>query len=275
MRWCAERGLAGGRINKVMEAIRVAAVDAFKREDIARNPFAHIEKATDIRREKGVLSRDEILRLIAHTNDDPRGHLGILLALLCGMRLGEVRGLLWGDIGEDGIINIIHNYINEDGMKSPKCESIRQVPYPEALRSALGKVRNVTPSIGSGDFVFSSLDAKGKPLVEGFFGKALKRELAAIGIPGKWQGKDTVPEGYVNEQERRNLTFHGLRHTFITHGRLAGISDLEIQALAGHKSGAMMAHYSHAKQVIDFSRTIEKLEASISADPKETMQHDE
>jgi integrase len=43
----------------------------------------------------------------------------------------------------------------------------------------------------------------------------------------------------------RHLTYHGLRHTYITLGRMAGINDLEIQALAGHKSGRMMERYSH------------------------------
>jgi integrase len=117
--------------------------------------------------------------------------------------------------------------------------------------------------------VFPSLDAEGKPLCRGFFEKAYKRELESIGVPGKWKGAEVAPEGYVNEQEKRNLTFHGLRHTFVTHGRLAGISDLEIQALAGHKSSAMTAHYSHAKQVIDFNQTREKLEAAIR--PQEAM----
>jgi integrase len=67
----------------------------------------------------------------------------------------------------------------------------------------------------------------------------------------------------VNEQKRRNLTFHGLRHTFITLGRLAGITDLEIQALAGHRSGAMMENYSHAAQVLDFAAAREKLEKAV------------
>jgi integrase len=271
MRWCAERGLSGGRINKVMEAIRGAVVDAFKREEIARNPFAHIEKATDIRREKGVLSKDEIQRLIGYSDDDPRGHLGILLALLCSMRLGEVRGLLWGDIGEDGLIHIAHNFIDEDGIKDPKCESARAVPCPEMVRRALNTVRKISANSDPANFVFPSIDAPGKPLCRGFFEKALKRELSAIGIPGKWRGAEIATEGYVNEQEKRNLTFHGLRHTFVTHGRLAGISDLEIQALAGHKSGAMMAHYSHAKQVIDYAEACEKLEAAISVKQEEAV----
>jgi hypothetical protein len=44
---------------------------------------------------------------------------------------------------------------------------------------------------------------------------------------------------------------------------LAGISDIEIQALARHKSGAMMERYSHAAQALDFAATREKLEKAI------------
>jgi integrase len=97
-----------------------------------------------------------------------------------------------------------------------------------------------------------------------FFRYVIGKELAAIGIPGIWKGKDATPADYVNEQKRRNLTFHGLRHTFITLGRLAGITDFEIQALAGHKSGAMMERYSHAAQVLDFSSAKEKLEMAVT-----------
>ncbi|GHU97201.1 hypothetical protein FACS189483_02440 [Spirochaetia bacterium] len=38
-----------------------------------------------------------------------------------------------------------------------------------------------------------------------------------------------------------------------------GIDDLTIQTLAGHKSGAMMSHYTHAAQAIDFTTAREKL----------------
>ena len=69
----------------------------------------------------------------------------------------------------------------------------------------------------------------------------------------------------MNEQGRRNLTFHGLRHTFITLGRLAGITDIEIRALARHKSVAMMERYSHAAQVLDFAAAREKLERAVGA----------
>ena len=62
------------------------------------------------------------------------------------------------------------------------------------------------------------------------------------------------------EKKNRNLSLHGLRHTFITHARSAGLPDLHVQALAGHKSAAMMDRYSHASQVIDFEAARKKLE---------------
>jgi hypothetical protein len=44
---------------------------------------------------------------------------------------------------------------------------------------------------------------------------------------------------------------------------LAGFSDIEIQTLAGHRSGAMMERYSHGSQVLDFQAAREKLEKAI------------
>jgi integrase len=92
-------------------------------------------------------------------------------------------------------------------------------------------------------------------------------ELSLIGIPGKWPRwkKEKQPEGYVNEQKRRNITFHSLRHTYITLSRLAGIIDVEIQALAGHKDGRMMNNYTHTGQVLDFTVAREKLERAINS----------
>lgn len=118
--------------------------------------------------------------------------------------------------------------------------------------------------------------SSGKPYSKNFFAKILEKELEAIGIPGKWRPtlhkgrkltaeEKNPPAGYVNEQERRNLTFHSLRHTFVTLGRIAGLSLLEIQTLARHKSGAMTERYTHAGQVLDFASAKEKLEKAIGA----------
>jgi integrase len=263
MRWMAEKGMKGGRINKVMQAMSVAVRYAVAREELDRDPFKNIHEAPDVRKEKGVLSLAELAKLISMPATDTRGRLAVLLGALCGLRLGEVRGLLWGDIGED-TITVCHNYQKEDGLKAPKWNSSGILPITATVRSAIDAVFKLAVNPRLDAFVMESIECPGQPYCKTYFSKALERELEAIGIPGKWKGKSDPPEEYVDEQRRRNLTFHSLRHTFITLGRLAGISDLEIQALARHKSGAMMERYSHAAQVLDFSSAKEKLEKAVS-----------
>jgi len=249
MRWMAERGVKGGRMNKVMQAMSVAVHYAVAREELERDPFRNIHDAPETRKEKGILSSAELARLIGTPAADPRGRLAVLLGALCGLRLGEVRGLLWGDIG-DGIVAVCHNYVDDEGIKAPKSGSAGTVPFADAVRTAINEVRQVSLNPEPDQFVMESLKRPGKPYAKSYFDDALKKELAAIGIA-------------TDEQRRRNLTFHSLRHTFITLGRLAGISDFEIQALARHKSGAMMERYSHASQVIDFNAAREKIEKAI------------
>ena len=118
------------------------------------------------------------------------------------------------------------------------------------------------------DFVIQSLRRRGKVISASYCKHALAAELATIGIPGTWKDKkEDKPQGYINEQKARNITFHSLRHTFVTLGRLAGLTEPEIQALAGHTDGRsfsanrMTDHYTHAKQAIDFIAAKEKLEA--------------
>ncbi|MDR2393025.1 MAG: site-specific integrase [Treponema sp.] len=248
MGWAAGRGLSGRRINTVLQSMRGAVRYAVSREELKQDPFRTVKDAADTPKEKGILSLDEVSRLIHTPITEPRARLATLLGLLCGMRRGEVRGLQWGDIG-GGLIRICHNWQDEEGIKAPKWGSGRIVPIPACIDTVLEEVRNTAMHPRQDPFVFASLSS-GKPLGNHFFRYSLERELRVIGIG-------------VEEQKHRNITFHSLRHTFVTLGRLAGITDLEIQTLAGHKSGAMMDHYSHAGQVLDFASAREKLEKAI------------
>ena len=268
MVWLAGKGLSGSRINHVVQGMRVAIKDAVSREQLDRDPFRGVGKAAETPREKGVLTRGEVAELIAAPVGDPRHRLAVLLGTLCGMRMGEVRGLRWENI-EEGLIRIRDNWIDGEGRKAPKCkggairENARTVPLPSSVAAILESLPrlNRTPS----SFVFEVFGKDGEPVSKEYFRYAMAKELAAIGIPGRWKGKDAPPEGYSDEQRRRNLTFHCTRHTFITLGRLAGINDIEIRAMAGHKSASIMEDYTHAAQVLDFAAAREKLEIAVGA----------
>jgi integrase len=268
MTWAAEKGMSGRRINTVLQSMRVAVRYAVAREEIARDPFKNIGEAEEQPKEKGILTPGEIAAFIQAPMKDPRTRLAVLLGILCGLRRGEVRGLLWGDIGE-GMITVCHNWVNGEGLKSPKCkggvlrENKRYVPVPEPVALAVELVRQISRNPAPDRFVFEGTCHSGEPLSNNFFRRALTVELLTINInklTANKNGKKVIDD---SGQRRRNITLHGLRHTFVTLGRMSGLSDIEIQAMAGHKSQRMMERYSHASQVLDFQAAREKLEKAI------------
>jgi integrase len=248
--WLAERGVSGGRINRAMQAIRVPLRYAMTRGEVPRDPFALVKLAHETKTEKGVLTPQEAAALLASPPKDLRRRLAILLGALCGMRIGEVRGLHWEDLDpEEGIVHVRHNWQDLEGIKPPKNGEPRDVPLPRAVREA-GEAYQAGMSGQAGPLVFGRKD--GKPLCNGYFRLGLIADLEAIGISAE-------------EQRRRNISFHSLRHTFVTLSRALGVSDFEIQALAGHKSAAMMERYSHARQVVDYDSARRRIDGFSSA----------
>ena len=205
----------------------------------------------------------EVEKIIALEVSDPSARLCVYLGALCGLRRGEVRGLQWGDVDlAEKIIHVQHNFVEVDGLKEPKKGSVRFVPILSVVKDAFEAMGKLSPWKEPGDLVFFNLKERQLPVGETYIKNRFDITLDAIGI-----NKD--------ERKRRRLTFHGLRHTYVTLGRLSGLSDLEIQALAGHRSAAMMEHYSHAAQVIDFKAALSRmgkiLEVTENSEEKEVF----
>lgn len=246
--WALEAGVGSRRINAILQSMAVPVRYALSRDEISRDPFLKVKKVAYTPKEKGILSQKEVASLLSATDDDPRVTLVVLLAVLTGIRRGEVRGLLWRDIDRpEGIIHIRNNYIDTEGTKGCKCGSARDVLLPAAAKGALEAVHANSPYTLPGDFVLFGLDARDEPITVETIRGGFSRMLEHAGIPKE-------------AQKERNLTLHGMRHTFVTLARMAGLPDITVQALAGHKSAAMMDHYSHAAQVIDFAEARAKLE---------------
>jgi integrase len=263
MSWASLNNLSNRTINSVLSTMRVAVHYVVDREELDKDPFRNVKEAADSPKEKGVLSFAERAKLINAKPTDPLSKLAVLLGLLCGMRRGEVRGLKWGDF-DNGLINLTHNFVSIKGLKKPKRGKERTVPYLDVVQKALEDVRKIAVCPAPDNYVFESVDCPGQPMGETFFRNALRRELEAVGITA---GKKATEDSSVvpSEQKKRNLTFHSLRHSFITLGRLDGISDLEIQAVAGHSTRRMMEHYSHAEKVIDFKVVKERMDRAVEA----------
>lgn len=245
MLWLAERGASGSRINRAMQAVRVPLRYAIERDEAKVDPFTKIRPAHEKHQEKGVLTKNEVISLINTPITSEKHRLAVLLGVLCGMRLGEVRGIHWEDLDpEAGVIHVRHNWQDLEGIKGPKCGSVRDVPLPSVVYELAQDIRENS----AGPLVFGRKD--GKPLCNGYFRLALIAELATIGVNKvitQEDGKKLIDN---SGQRQRNITFHSLRHTFVSLARLAGIGDFQAQALAGHKSTAMMERYTHRGMVV-------------------------
>ena len=255
MLWLAENGSTGDDINKSVKALRVPIKQLFSLDLIPTYPFTGLPRAAYEEKKRGILTREEIKKLIETPVKDPRSRLAVYLPLYCSMRLGEVRGLLWGDIS-DGIIHIQHNWQDKEEMKNCKCGSEGYVPMPAIVADLINEIfynepPKGAPLKGPEDFVLAQKPYH--PISRESLWDALRDELLVIGI---------------NEEERRrrNIVFHSLRHSFVTAAKMAGLSNLEIMALSRHKDEKQIIRYAddHAKEAVDIRSLGRRIEQSLA-----------
>ncbi len=251
--WALEHGKTPRRVNSALQAMGVPIRYALSREELKADPLRGVRKVPEPTKEKGILTQSEIGRLIHSEEKNPVVKTAILLGALAGLRRGEIRGLQWGDVDtEQKIIHVQNNYIDGEGRKPCKWGSSRTVFLPSPIIPLLSELKTLNPYITKpDDFILFGLKSREEPVSTSVIGDGFKRMLKDIGIS-------------ISEQKKRNLTLHGLRHTFVTLARLSGIPDIVVQSLAGHASAKMMDHYSHGGQVVDFTAAKSAMEKTVS-----------
>jgi integrase len=244
----SDAGMNPRTINAIISAIRIPVTDYSRRHRIP-DPLMYLQRAAERPRERGTLSLEEVAKIIALDDESPRVQTALLLGALCGLRMGETRGLEWGDVdGPGGMLHIVHNWVDDrEGSKGPKCGSRRDVPLPAVVLKSVELCRSIAPE-GASLILFNEREP-GKPIGKQALERGFRRILVKIGIDEE-------------ERRKRNLVFHGLRHTYVSATRAAGLPDFAVMRLAGHKSLAMTERYSHAENIVDFAAARAALDAA-------------
>jgi len=239
-------------VNTVLDGIRVPMKYFCKRNRVA-DPLAIVERLAEHPRERGVLSIVELRKIIA-LNESPRVKAGVLLAALCGLRLGECRGIMPEDIDSASeMLTIRHNAIGDE-VKGPKGSRpgslrVRHVPAPRPVLDVLKLCESLSPS--GARFVLWNEHDPLRPIDGTTLQSGFRRILQKIGIDEK-------------ARRERNIVFHGLRHTFVTLQRANGIPDFITARMSGHRSVDMLENYSRGvENVLDFSAAREALEKAV------------
>lgn len=256
----AESGVNPRSINLAIEAVR-RPVSIFCDKHKIANPLENIEKYEQKPKKRGILTPEEIGKIVAY-DADPRARLIVLLGALCGLRMGEARALQMGNVDfENRRLQIVENVVfrKEEGTKGPKCDSFRTVPAADIILDTIRQLQEVYP----GDFIIPNFKHPKWPADITTFRRAFPRVLKAIGITSE-------------AQKERNLVYHGLRHTFISLMQEAGLAQFIVARLAGHKSISMTERYSNSDGLVDYvqisdtmNRTLKPAESV--ADPVEVQ----
>lgn len=172
-----------------------------------------------------------------------------LLALCCGLRLGELCGLMWSDIHfSESILTINRTVLRiKDGdhtklvVQPPKTESaLRPIPLTAGLLLLFSRFRG---NALDDAYVFTGTQ---KPLEPRTLQKRFKRFLELHGL--------------------QHICIHGLRHTFATRSIDGGFDPKTLSEVLGHKNvKTTLQRYVHPS-LSQKRRLVEGVAVSLPAD---------
>lgn len=153
--------------------------------------------------------------------NDPHYFAPMAVALLAGLRAGEICGLDWPQLDLAGArINVTQSY-SENRLTTPKSGHSRTVPIPTRLVEILqGHPRHLRTPV-----VFPPPGDTGERTKPNQLWHALRRALDRTGLP--------------------RLRFHDLRHTYGSQLAMASVPLGAIQHCLGHSDARMTQRYAH------------------------------
>lgn len=184
---------------------------AYKDQIIQKNPFEFIKGEFKYEKnDRDAFTLDEVIFLYESADDWLKNI--ILFAALTGMRISEILGLENSDIKQhkNGFLYIdIVRQKYQNKICAPKRSSIRQIP--------------IIPEIAE------------------LFYSAPGATVRRISVPFR------LLKNQCEKSDERNLSFHSLRHFFITSAKAYNVAEVKVEVLAGHKLKEIKSVYTNFK----------------------------
>ena len=180
---------------------------------------------------------------------DERVRIGNQLAMLTGMRAGEIVALHAEDIKPDRIA-INHAWNFADGLKLPKTGKTREVPIPEYMSSELLDLAKKSPFAPGGYIFFSTMPDK--PMEPSALLVGLREAFIDSKLSEKDRNDEKKRKKVADEMKRRNIVFHSWRHFFAAMMK-EKVAKESLKLVTGHSTDEMLEHYADHLQESDFT----------------------
>jgi len=219
-------------VNRYLAAFSRALTIAMKEWGwLDDSPMRKVSKPSEGQGRNRLLSIEEKNRLLHTCKLSPNPHLHsiVSLALLTGMRFGEIVGLKWEDI----------DYANKIiTLEKTKNGERRMLPLTDPVQKILSLCRQTDITSGLVFRPTSRTNRSGVVDIRNVFTKALKTAKIL------------------------NFRFHDLRHAAASYLAMAGATQGELMAILGHKTPTMTRRYAHYSQK-HISNVMEKTQANL------------
>ena len=222
-------GLANATVRGIHMVLREALDSAVREGLIPRNPADGTSPPKIHRKEKQVLTKDELETFMKLIENDEVWYDFFYTEIITGMRQGEICGLRWEDFDrEKKTLRVARSvdFVNKElVIGETKTEDGKRIIYlPDSLWRILADRQNQKASFSA--WIFPNLLQPELPLNPSRAYRQLKKLLEIGGLP--------------------SIRFHDLRHTFTSHAANSGIAPKTLSEIVGHtKASFTLDHYAH------------------------------
>jgi integrase len=222
--------MSPARKNQVLKAGLVLLKWAYRKRIITEDIGSGLMMFSSEDAERQIVTPELAKELFTVPWIDERARIANMLAMVTGMRAGEIQGLRVQDMGHD-CIYIRHSWNYQDGLKPPKNNKIRTVelPFPSIIRELMSLASKNPYGCTMDSFIFWSRAMGSKPMESPLFLEGFRDALLKIGIA---------------KEQAAVYTFHGWRHYFTSYMK-DRVNEKLLQAQTGHKSQKVFERYGN------------------------------
>ena len=221
------KGLANATVRGIHMVLREALDSAVREGLIPRNPADGTSPPKIHRKEKQVLTKDQLESFMKLIENDEVWYDFFYTEIITGMRQGEICGLRWEDFDEaKGTLRVARSvdFVKKELVvgETKTDDGKRTIYLPDSLWRLLAERKKGAVS----EWIFPNL---------------LKPELPLDPAKAYRQFKKLLEIGALPD-----IRFHDLRHTFTSHAANSGIAPKTLSEIVGHsKASFTLDTYAH------------------------------